>query len=57
MAMGKAFRVFHKIPPDIDSPYSVLMESKATENYLMFESGAVVVLSKYSCLKMAYGYM
>lgn len=45
MAMGKGYRVFHKIPPDRETPYSVLMDSKATDDSLMFESGAVVVLS------------
>ncbi|XP_012937640.1 synaptojanin-1 [Aplysia californica] len=45
MAMGKGFRVFHKLPPDQETPYSVLMDSKAVENSLMFESGAVVVLT------------
>ena len=46
MAMGKGFRIFHKIPPDRETPYSVLMDSKAMDTTLMFESGAVVVLSK-----------
>ncbi|KAK7099032.1 synaptojanin-1-like [Littorina saxatilis] len=47
MAMGRGFRVFHKLPPDNESPYSVIMESKQQEDTLMFESGAVVVLSSW----------
>lgn len=44
MAMYKAFRVFEKsIPP---SPHSVLLEHKAKENTLLFESQAVAVLCK-----------
>ncbi|XP_030746355.1 synaptojanin-1 isoform X2 [Sitophilus oryzae] len=43
MAMVKAFRVFEKsLPP---SPHSVLLEHKAKENTLLFESEAVAVLS------------
>ncbi|XP_055900212.1 synaptojanin-1-like isoform X1 [Biomphalaria glabrata] len=45
MAMGKGYRVFHKIPPDRETPYSVIMDSKSTEDSLMFESGAVVMLT------------
>ncbi|RUS89988.1 hypothetical protein EGW08_002255, partial [Elysia chlorotica] len=45
MAMGKGYRILHKLPPDRETPYSVLMDSKAAEDTLMFESGAVVVLS------------
>ncbi|KAL8579227.1 Synaptojanin-1 [Nucella lapillus] len=64
MAMGRGFRVFHKLPPDSETPYSVIMESKQLEDTLMFESGAVVVLSsweveglkkQYSKLLDAYG--
>ena len=44
--MGRGFRVFHKLPPDRETPYSVIMESKQQEDTLMFESGAVVVLCK-----------
>lgn len=44
MAMYKAFRVFEKsIPP---SPHSVLLEHKAKEHTLLFESQAVAVLCK-----------
>ncbi|CAG9759926.1 unnamed protein product [Ceutorhynchus assimilis] len=43
MAMYKAFRVLEKsVPP---SPHSVLLEHKAKENTLLFESQAVAVLS------------
>lgn len=43
MAMYKAFRVFEKsVPP---SPHSVLLEHKAKEHTLLFESQAVAVLS------------
>ncbi|KAL1492396.1 hypothetical protein ABEB36_010648 [Hypothenemus hampei] len=43
MAMYKAFRVWEKsVPP---SPHSVLLEHKARENTLLFESQAVAVLS------------
>ncbi|XP_059179019.1 synaptojanin-1-like [Physella acuta] len=45
MAMGKGYRVFHKIPPDRETPYSVLMDSKIMDDSLMFESGAVVLLT------------
>ncbi|ESP04692.1 hypothetical protein LOTGIDRAFT_135750 [Lottia gigantea] len=45
MAMGKIFRVFHKLPPDPDTPYSVILESKNREETVMFESNAVVILS------------
>ncbi|GFR78438.1 synaptojanin-1 [Elysia marginata] len=45
MAMGKGYRILHKLPPDRETPYSVMMESKAQEDTLMFESGAVVKLS------------
>ena len=47
MAMGKGYRILHKLPPDRETPYSVMMDSKAAEDTLMFESGAVVVLCKY----------
>lgn len=47
MAMGKGYRIFHKVPPDRETPYSVIMESKAKEESLMFESNAVVSLGKY----------
>lgn len=60
MAMGRGFRVFHKLPPDRETPYSVIMESKQQEDTLMFESGAVVVLCKFfqpveSCLICTVG--
>ncbi|XP_046576980.1 LOW QUALITY PROTEIN: synaptojanin-1-like, partial [Haliotis rubra] len=45
MAMGKGYRIFHKVPPDRETPYSVIMESKSKDESLMFESDAVVVLS------------
>ncbi|KAK6191374.1 hypothetical protein SNE40_003083 [Patella caerulea] len=45
MAMGKIFRVFHKLPPDQDTPYSVILENKNQEDTLMFESNAIVVLT------------
>ncbi|XP_019753624.1 synaptojanin-1 [Dendroctonus ponderosae] len=43
MAMHKAFRVFEKSIPA--SPHSVLLEHKAKEETLLFESQAVAVLS------------
>ncbi|KAL5007601.1 hypothetical protein ScPMuIL_016407 [Solemya velum] len=41
MAMGKNFRIFHKLEP----PYSVILENRNIEDTLMFESNALVVLS------------
>ncbi|XP_068122474.1 synaptojanin-1 [Hyperolius riggenbachi] len=42
MAFSKGFRIFHKLDPP---PFSVLVEARNKEECLMFESGAVAVLS------------
>ncbi|XP_019639348.1 PREDICTED: synaptojanin-1-like [Branchiostoma belcheri] len=41
MALSRSYRVFHKP----ETPYSVLLEARNREECLMFESGAVAVLS------------
>ncbi|XP_041114662.1 synaptojanin-1-like isoform X9 [Polyodon spathula] len=60
MAFSKGYRIYHKLDP----PYSVMVESRNKEECLMFESGAVAVLSTaekeaiknaYSKLLDAYG--
>ncbi|XP_037124765.1 synaptojanin-1 isoform X9 [Syngnathus acus] len=61
MAFSKGYRVYHKLDPP---PYSVIVETRAREECLMFESGAVAVLSAaekeaikntYSKIVDAYG--
>ncbi|NWI87656.1 SYNJ1 protein, partial [Pitta sordida] len=42
MAFSKGFRVYHKLDP---LPFSVIVETRNREECLMFESGAVAVLS------------
>ncbi|XP_028321876.1 synaptojanin-1 isoform X4 [Gouania willdenowi] len=42
MAFSKGFRIYHKLDPP---PYSVIVETRTREECLMFESGAVAVLS------------
>lgn len=56
MAMGKGYRIFHKVPPDRETPYSVIMESKSKDESLMFESDAVVVLCKFRDIFFAIFY-
>ncbi|XP_074386002.1 synaptojanin-1 isoform X7 [Zonotrichia albicollis] len=61
MAFSKGFRVYHKLDPP---PFSVMVETRSREECLMFESGAVAVLSSaekdtikntYSKVMDAYG--
>ncbi|XP_077401809.1 synaptojanin-1 isoform X3 [Vanacampus margaritifer] len=61
MAFSKGYRVYHKLDPP---PYSVIVEMRTREECLMFESGAVAVLSAaekdaikntYSKIVDAYG--
>ncbi|XP_061557894.1 synaptojanin-1 isoform X1 [Phycodurus eques] len=61
MAFSKGYRIYHKLDPP---PYSVIVETRAREECLMFESGAVAVLSAaekeaikntYSKIVDAYG--
>uniref|UniRef100_UPI00398E56D7 synaptojanin-1 isoform X3 n=1 Tax=Pristiophorus japonicus TaxID=55135 RepID=UPI00398E56D7 len=63
MAFSKGYRIYHKLDPP-PSPYSVIVETRNREDCLMFESGAVAVLSSaekeaiknmYSKLLDAYG--
>ncbi|XP_030602006.1 synaptojanin-1 isoform X2 [Archocentrus centrarchus] len=42
MAFSKGYRIYHKLDPP---PYSVIVETRTKEECLMFESGAVAVLS------------
>uniref|UniRef100_A0A672GCM2 Synaptojanin-1 n=1 Tax=Salarias fasciatus TaxID=181472 RepID=A0A672GCM2_SALFA len=42
MAFSKGYRIYHKLDPP---PYSVIVETRARDECLMFESGAVAVLS------------
>ncbi|XP_068187032.1 synaptojanin-1 isoform X2 [Antennarius striatus] len=42
MAFSKGYRIYHKLDPP---PYSVVVETRTREECLMFESGAVAVLS------------
>ncbi|XP_037322739.2 synaptojanin-1 isoform X14 [Pungitius pungitius] len=42
MAFSKGYRIYHKLDPP---PYSVIVETRSREECLMFESGAVAVLS------------
>ncbi|XP_071994726.1 synaptojanin-1 isoform X3 [Engystomops pustulosus] len=42
MAFSKGYRIFHKLDPP---PFSVMVEARNKEECLMFESGAVAVLS------------
>ncbi|XP_053772702.1 synaptojanin-1 isoform X3 [Desmodus rotundus] len=61
MAFSKGFRVYHKLDPP---PFSLLVETRHREECLLFESGAVAVLSSaekeaikgtYSKVLDAYG--
>ncbi|XP_043364547.1 synaptojanin-1 isoform X11 [Dermochelys coriacea] len=61
MAFSKGYRVYHKLDPP---PFSVIVETRNKEECLMFESGAVAVLSSaekeaikstYSKVMDAYG--
>ncbi|KAM6446394.1 synaptojanin-1 isoform 4-T4 [Liasis olivaceus] len=61
MAFSKGYRVYHKLDPP---PFSVIVEARNKEECLMFESGAVAVLSSaekeaiknmYSKVMDAYG--
>ncbi|XP_074070204.1 synaptojanin-1 isoform X10 [Macrotis lagotis] len=61
MAFSKGFRIFQKVDP---SPFSLIVETRHKEECLMFESGAVAVLSSaekeaikgmYSKVMDAYG--
>ncbi|NXE69856.1 SYNJ1 protein, partial [Calcarius ornatus] len=61
MAFSKGFRVYHKLDPP---PFSVMVETRSREECLLFESGAVAVLSSaekdtikntYSKVMDAYG--
>uniref|UniRef100_A0A672GEJ7 phosphoinositide 5-phosphatase n=1 Tax=Salarias fasciatus TaxID=181472 RepID=A0A672GEJ7_SALFA len=47
MAFSKGYRIYHKLDPP---PYSVIVETRARDECLMFESGAVAVLCKFICL-------
>ncbi|XP_036098468.1 synaptojanin-1 isoform X2 [Molossus molossus] len=53
MAFSKGFRVFHKLDP---APFSLMVETRHKEDCLMFESGAVAVLSsaEKEAIKGAY---
>uniref|UniRef100_A0A8C1DC15 Synaptojanin-1 n=1 Tax=Cyprinus carpio carpio TaxID=630221 RepID=A0A8C1DC15_CYPCA len=53
MAFSKGYRVYHKLDPP---PYSVIVETRNREECLMFESGAVAVLSaaEKETIKTAY---
>ncbi|CAN8028166.1 unnamed protein product [Ixodes persulcatus] len=44
MPLGKSFRIYHKVRPP--NPYSVLLEQRAKNETLLFESRAVAVLSQ-----------
>ncbi|XP_053164130.1 synaptojanin-1 isoform X6 [Hemicordylus capensis] len=61
MAFSKGYRIYHKLDPP---PFSVIVETRSKEECLMFESGAVAVLSSaekeaiknmYSKVMDAYG--
>uniref|UniRef100_A0A2K6LCD5 Synaptojanin-1 n=1 Tax=Rhinopithecus bieti TaxID=61621 RepID=A0A2K6LCD5_RHIBE len=61
MAFSKGFRIYHKLDPP---PFSLIVETRHKEECLMFESGAVAVLSSaekeaikgtYSKVLDAYG--
>uniref|UniRef100_A0A286XU69 Synaptojanin-1 n=2 Tax=Cavia porcellus TaxID=10141 RepID=A0A286XU69_CAVPO len=61
MAFSKGFRIYHKLDPP---PFSLIVETRQKEECLMFESGAVAVLSSaekeaikstYSKVLDAYG--
>nr|XP_023661015.1 synaptojanin-1 isoform X3 [Paramormyrops kingsleyae] len=61
MAFSKGYRIYHKLDPP---PYSVIVETRNREECLLFESGAVAVLSSaekeaikntYSKMLDAYG--
>ncbi|XP_072369521.1 synaptojanin-1 isoform X3 [Scyliorhinus torazame] len=63
MAFSKGYRIYHKLDPP-PSPYSVVVETRNREDCLLFESGAVAVLSSaekeaiknmYTKLLDAYG--
>ncbi|GAB6030737.1 hypothetical protein CHUAL_007588 [Chamberlinius hualienensis] len=54
MAMGRSFRLYHKVVQG--SPYSVLLEQRSKDETLLFESGAVALLSagEVSVVKKQY---
>ncbi|KAJ8280126.1 hypothetical protein GJAV_G00050820 [Gymnothorax javanicus] len=56
MAFSKGYRVYHKLDPP---PYSVIVESRSQEECLLFESGAVAVLSaaEKGAIKSTYSKM
>ncbi|XP_026075564.1 synaptojanin-1-like isoform X3 [Carassius auratus] len=53
MAFSKGYRIYHKLDPP---PYSVIVETRNREECLMFETGAVAVLSaaEKETIKTAY---
>ncbi|XP_044077478.1 synaptojanin-1 isoform X5 [Siniperca chuatsi] len=53
MAFSKGYRIYHKLDPP---PYSVIVETRTRDECLMFESGAVAVLSaaEKDAIKNAY---
>ncbi|XP_068836516.1 synaptojanin-1 isoform X2 [Capricornis sumatraensis] len=53
MAFSKGFRIYHKLDPP---PFSLIVETRHKEECLMFESGAVAVLSsaEKEAIKGAY---
>uniref|UniRef100_A0A672SR60 Synaptojanin-1 n=1 Tax=Sinocyclocheilus grahami TaxID=75366 RepID=A0A672SR60_SINGR len=53
MAFSKGYRIYHKLDPP---PYSVIVETRNRDECLMFESGAVAVLSaaEKETIKTAY---
>ncbi|XP_036393120.1 synaptojanin-1-like isoform X2 [Megalops cyprinoides] len=56
MAFSKGYRIHHKLDPP---PYSVIVESRNREECLLFESGAVAVLSaaEKGAIKSTYSKM
>ncbi|KAJ8368533.1 hypothetical protein SKAU_G00085610 [Synaphobranchus kaupii] len=56
MAFSKGYRIYHKLDPP---PYSVIVESRSQEACLLFESGAVAVLSaaEKGAIKSTYSKM
>ena len=44
MAMGKGFKILHKLNPP--NPYSVLMEQKGKTEAVLFESQAAALLGE-----------
>ncbi|KAM6986805.1 synaptojanin-1 [Aplochiton taeniatus] len=56
MAFSKGYRIYHKLDPP---PYSVIVETRNRDECLMFESGAVAVLSaaEKEAIKSTYAKM